>query len=100
MALDFPSSPNVGQVVTIGGVTWTWDGVKWTAAGTGSGIYLPLTGGTMTGDLILNRDAQVALGAATLEQVNARGAGDNRIINGDMRIAATGCERDCGWVHG
>lgn len=86
MALDFPSSPNVGQVVTVGGVTWTWDGVKWTAAGTGTGIYVPLTGGTMTGDLILNRDAQVALGAATLEQVNARGAGDNRLINGDMRI--------------
>ncbi len=86
MALDFPSSPTVGQTVTLGGVTWTWDGVKWTAAGTGTGIYLPLTGGTMTGDLILNRDAQVALGAATKEQVDARGAGDNRLINGDMRI--------------
>ena len=84
--LDFPSSPGVGQVVTIGGVTWTWDGVKWTAAGTGTGIYLPLTGGTMTGDLILNRDPVVALGAATKQSVDARGAGDNRIINGDMRI--------------
>ena len=51
-----------------------------------SGAFVPITGGTMTGDLILNRDAQVPLGAATLEQVNARGAGDNRIINGDMRI--------------
>jgi len=86
MAIDFPSSPTVGQSVTIGGVTWTWDGVKWTAAGTGVGVYLPLTGGTMTGDLILNRDPQVALGAATKQSVDARGAGDNRIINGDMRI--------------
>ena len=84
--LDFPANPTIGQVFASGGVTWTWDGVKWTAAGTGTGIYLPLTGGTMTGDLILNRDAQVALGAATFEQVDARGAGDNRIINGDMRI--------------
>ena len=55
-------------------------------AGTGTGIYLPLTGGTMTGDLILNRDPVVALGAATKQSVDARGAGDNRIINGDMRI--------------
>ena len=86
MALDFPSSPGVGQQFTSGGVTWIWDGTKWTAQGSGPGLYLPLTGGTMTGDLILNRDAQVALGAATKEQVDARGAGDNRIINGDMRI--------------
>ena len=53
-----------------------------------SGAFVPIAGGTMTGDLILNRDAQVPLGAATLEQVNARGAGDNRLINGDMRIDA------------
>ena len=84
--VDFPSSPVPGQPYTQGGVTWTWDGTKWVAQGTGTGVYLPLTGGTMTGDLILNRDAQVALGAATKQQVDARGAGDNRIINGDMRI--------------
>jgi hypothetical protein len=90
MALDFPSSPSVGQVFTTGGVTWTWDGVKWVASGTGVGLYLPLSGGVMSGDLILNRDAQVPLGAATLEQVNARGAGDNRVINGDMRINQRG----------
>ena len=88
MALDFPSSPGVGQqYVAANGVTWIWDGAKWTASGSGGGgLYVPLTGGTMTGDLILNRDAQVALGAATKEQVDARGAGDNRLINGDMRI--------------
>ena len=40
----------------------------------------------MTGNLILNADATAPLQAATFEQVNARGAGDNRIINGDMRI--------------
>ena len=51
-----------------------------------SGAFVPIGGGTMTGDLILNRDAVAPLQAATFEQVNARGAGDNRIINGDMRI--------------
>ena len=84
--IDFPSSPTVGQQFTAAGVTWTWDGVKWTSPGAAPGVYLPLIGGTMTGDLILNRDPQVALGAATKQSVDARGAGDNRIINGDMRI--------------
>ena len=86
MAVDFPSSPTVGQTFTSGGVVWLWDGVKWTSTGAATGLYLPLAGGAMQGDLILNRDAQVALGAATLEQVQARGSGSNRIINGDMRI--------------
>ena len=71
-AVDFPSSPTVGQTFTSGGVVWMWDGVKWTSTGAATGLYLPITGGTLTGDLILNRDAQVALGAATKEQVDAK----------------------------
>ena len=27
--IDFPNSPTVGQVFTVAGVSWTWDGVKW-----------------------------------------------------------------------
>ena len=72
MAVDFPSSPTVGQTFTSGGVTWMWDGVKWTSTSAATGLYLPITGGTLTGDLLLNRDAQVALGAATKEQVDAK----------------------------
>ena len=51
-----------------------------------AGAFVPIGGGTMTGDLILNRDAQLPLGATTKQQVDARGPGDNRLINGDMRI--------------
>ena len=29
--IDFPTSPTVGQEFILGNVTWTWDGVKWTA---------------------------------------------------------------------
>ncbi len=36
--IDFPTSPTVGQQFTSGGITWTWDGVKWTAATGGGGM--------------------------------------------------------------
>jgi hypothetical protein len=57
--LDFPASPTVGQQFTAAGVTWTWDGTKWTAAGL-SGGYLPLTAGAsfpLTGNLNLAYNA-------------------------------------------
>ena len=54
-------------------------------------LYLPLSGGTMTGPLILAADPAQPLEAATKQYVDAAtidtgGIGDNRIINGDMRI--------------
>lgn len=30
-AIDFPSSPHSGDQFVVGTVTWTYDGVKWTA---------------------------------------------------------------------
>jgi hypothetical protein len=48
--IDFPASPTLGQQFTAAGVTWTWDGTKWTAQGL-SVAYLPLTGGTLSGNL-------------------------------------------------
>jgi hypothetical protein len=29
VALDFPTSPSVGQTYTSGGIVWQWDGAKW-----------------------------------------------------------------------
>ena len=88
MAVDFPSSPTSGDQFTSGGATWTWDGVKWTAAGTGQGVYLPLTGGTMTGDITLKGDPTLALHPVTKQMWDKQSgfSHDNRIINGDMRI--------------
>jgi hypothetical protein len=98
MAIDFPASPNVGQTVTVGGVTWTWDGTKWVAQGTGVGVYLPLTGGTMTGDIVLKGDPTAALNPVTKQYFDARALNphDNRLINGDMRIDQRGVASGAG----
>jgi hypothetical protein len=86
--IDFPANPTNGQQFTAG-VTWTWDGTKWEAAGL-SVAYLPLAGGTLTGPLTLATDPTTPLQAATKEYVDYIEAsyplGINRIINGDMRI--------------
>jgi hypothetical protein len=93
--IDFPASPTVGQNFSAAGVTWTWDGAKWTATGLNN-AYLPLTGGTMSGpvtNLTLAADPTAALGGATKQYVDAGDAAlgsniryRNRIINGDMAI--------------
>jgi hypothetical protein len=85
MAIDFPSNPTNGQQFTSGGVTWTWDGTKWTAGASGV-AYLPLVGGTMQGPIVLATDPAASLQAATKQYVDGVRWGDNRIINGDMRI--------------
>jgi hypothetical protein len=79
MALDFPNSPTVGATYSSGGVTWTWDGAKWTNSGTGvPGIYLPLSGGTLTGPLTVN-------GATTIKSGNI----DNTVIGATTPAAAS-----------
>ena len=82
--IDFPASPTVGQQFTAGGITWIWDGSKWTTSGSG-GPYLQLAGGTLTGPLVLAADPVVPLGALTKQYVDVQPiVGSNRIINGDF----------------
>ena len=84
--IDFPASPNVGDTFTSGGLSWQWDGTKWVSAG-GSGVFLPLIGGAMTGAMTVLAPAAPTQ-PATKAYVDALPLpiGDNRIINGDMRI--------------
>lgn len=63
MAIDFPDAPTSGMVY--GG--WQWDGSKWVADP--GAAYLPLGGGTLTGELILAGDAVQPFGATTLQQM-------------------------------
>jgi hypothetical protein len=62
--------------------------VQWDQLATGAdtAAYLPLAGGTMTGPLVLAADPAAALQSATKQYVDGGRLGDNRIINGDMRI--------------
>jgi len=59
-ALNFPDAPSPGQVFD----SWVWDGTKWVATpaagGGGSGDFLPLTGGTITGNLVVTGSTQLA----------------------------------------
>jgi hypothetical protein len=50
---DFPNNPTNGQTVTAyGGAVYTWDGSKWVnGVNQGSGPFLPLSGGVMTGPM-------------------------------------------------
>jgi hypothetical protein len=122
--IDFPASPTVGQEFTFAGVTWTWDGTKWLAAGTSPG-FLPLTGGVLTGNLggvTADFSGQVnaqtlagptgvtppvaaasppvadnSLDLATTAWANANvKMGDNRLINGDMRVDQRGVASGAG----
>ena len=72
MALNFPSSPALGQkhpVPSVVGVpTYTWDGEKWTtlADAAGASIYVSKTGDSMSGHLTPNATGTVNLGSAVL----------------------------------
>lgn len=45
-ALDFPSSPSIGQIYTANGHSWQWDGVSWSSVN--SGVLPVVNGGTGT----------------------------------------------------
>lgn len=62
------------------------------AAASALGGYLALTGGTLTGPLVLAADPAAALGAATKQYVDAKpvAMNDNRIINGSFAVNQRG----------
>lgn len=57
MALNFPSSPTVGQEFTGGGFTWTWTGTTWTklAPASGTGDFALLVGSSGNKTYVLDR---------------------------------------------
>jgi len=69
--LNLPDSPTLGQQFNVGGIVWTWDGVKWTSVAPTSPTYLLTTGGTMTGAITLAGNATQPLDAVPLQQASA-----------------------------
>lgn len=126
--IDFPNNPTVGQVFVSGSDEWIYDGTKWTGSGSGGGgggipeapldgqqygrqsaawtvtatagggPFLPLSGGTLTGPLLLAADPSTSTGAATKNYVDnlfAAGGGGSflPLIGGTMTgpiISVTG----------
>jgi hypothetical protein len=76
VALDFPSSPTVGDkypVSPIAGVpNYVWDGTAWMTSGTLVGQYVAKAGDTMTGPLVLPADPTVNLQASTKQYVDGK----------------------------
>ena len=67
MAIDFPSSPTTGQTYTTSsGVTWIWDGVKWTATGAAAPLVLPMNDNrVINGDMRIDQRNGGASGTAS-----------------------------------
>ena len=69
MAINFPTSPTVGDTVTSGAVTWTWNGSSWTATTNSIGDF------TFTGSTIVSpSNADITLDPSGTGQVVANAA--------------------------
>jgi hypothetical protein len=95
---DFPNNPVVNQSVTApNGGFFIWDGIKWTnGAGPAPTLYLPISGGTMSGPLTLSGNATQPLHAVPLQQLNSAMAGGPFLpmaggtMQGSLNVTATG----------
>jgi Chaperone of endosialidase len=68
MAIDFPNSPTAGEIFE----RWRWDTDKWIPNASTSTPYLPLSGGVMSGPIVLAGNAATNLEAVPLQQLNSR----------------------------
>jgi hypothetical protein len=70
-AINFPDSPSVNQVFTVGANSWKWTGVFWEYASSASGVFVAKAGDSMTGILTLSVDPTSNFHAATKGYVDA-----------------------------
>jgi len=80
MALNFPNTPSLGDTYEASGVTYVWDGVKWTSKGSTSGLpIIPDENGNVviTGTLTVNGASITANSADLSGNLNVAGDIDN-----------------------
>jgi len=77
MTIQFPADKFVNDTYDYNGLTYVWDGEKWTASGAAAfeDAYVNVTGDTMTGDLTVP-----SLNGGPLAGFR------NQLINGDFRV--------------
>ena len=48
MAINYPASPGLNEVFTVGNTTWQWDGTAWnvTSSAAGANIFATIQGDT------------------------------------------------------
>ena len=78
--LDFPNAPANGEVFS----RWRWDGEKWVPTASTGTAYLPLTGGAMSGPIVLAGNAAANLNPVPLQQLNARLVGYLPLTGGTL----------------
>jgi hypothetical protein len=93
MALNFPSSPTVGQLYAIGTKTWKWNGTGWQIVTDANGALLSTKGDLLTFGSALQRkgvgsDGQILMASSAQSDglVWTPFCGKNAIINGDFNV--------------
>jgi hypothetical protein len=90
MAIDFPASPTTGQTFTSGTVTYTWDGVKWTAVAAGGGATDKIEEGNTSAEVI-------DTGSDGTFVVTTEGTERARIDNSGRLLIGTSSSRSAGY---
>ena len=78
MAINFPNSPSVNDIHTVGSRKWQWTGNTWESIM--SGAIAPTLGGDLTGTASNAQIAADAVGSAEI----AAGAVDNAALDSDL----------------
>jgi hypothetical protein len=86
-AINFPDSPSNGDTHTVGGVTYTYNSAetKWKTT-INSNAFLPLTGGTVSGNIDLNGNIDVEGNVVLNGELQHSGDTDTKITFGTDTI--------------
>ena len=83
MALNFPANPAPNETYSVNGVTYAWDGSKWTCKGSTTGLIPDEDGNvTITGTLTV-QGATITGNSLTVTDIS----GTSADLSGDLNVA-------------